>query len=123
MLKKLDETLPLAETSSLANADLAGRFYLACRGVLECGGLTPLCVSLSRSALQKPPTKPGRLVSACRLAPAGLNAGRPRRQTNTEHGSPEPCRIRPTASWTFEPGAGHLERVDSSQSNHTAPES
>ena len=33
MLKKLDETLPLAETSSLANADLAGRFYLASRGV------------------------------------------------------------------------------------------
>ena len=26
-------SLPLAETSSLANVDLAGRFYLACRGV------------------------------------------------------------------------------------------
>jgi hypothetical protein len=33
MLKKLDETLPLAESSGLANADLAGRFYLASRGV------------------------------------------------------------------------------------------
>ena len=33
MLKKLDETLPLAESSALANADLAGRFYLASRGV------------------------------------------------------------------------------------------
>ena len=52
MLKKLDETLPLAETSSLANADLAGRFYLASRGALECGGLTPLCVSLSCSRWQ-----------------------------------------------------------------------
>jgi hypothetical protein len=42
MLKKLDETLPLAESSGLANADLAGRFYLARRGVLECGDLSPL---------------------------------------------------------------------------------
>lgn len=33
MLKKLDETLPLAQASGLAEADLAGRFYLACRGV------------------------------------------------------------------------------------------
>jgi len=33
MLKKLDETLPLAESSGLANASMAGRFYLACRGV------------------------------------------------------------------------------------------
>ena len=33
MLKKLDETLPLAKLSGLASADLAGRFYLACRGV------------------------------------------------------------------------------------------
>ncbi len=38
MLKKLDESLPLAETSSPANAYLAGRFYLGSRGVLECGG-------------------------------------------------------------------------------------
>jgi hypothetical protein len=44
MLKKLDETLPLAETSNLANADLAGRFYLASRGVLECGDLSPLWI-------------------------------------------------------------------------------
>jgi len=33
MLKKLDKSLPLAETSSLANVDLASRFYPACRGV------------------------------------------------------------------------------------------
>lgn len=33
MLKKLDDSLPLAETSNLAAPDLAGRFYLACRGV------------------------------------------------------------------------------------------
>ena len=33
MLKKLDETLPLADLSGLAEPDLAGRFYLACRGV------------------------------------------------------------------------------------------
>jgi hypothetical protein len=33
MLKRLDETLPLAELSGLAEAELAGRFYLACRGV------------------------------------------------------------------------------------------
>ena len=33
MLKRLDQTLPLAESSVLASADLAGRFYLACRGV------------------------------------------------------------------------------------------
>ncbi|QDU92329.1 TniB family NTP-binding protein [Lignipirellula cremea] len=33
MLKRLDQTLPLAEESQLADPDLAGRFYLACRGV------------------------------------------------------------------------------------------
>ena len=33
MLKKLDDTLPLAEVSGLATAELAGRCYLACRGV------------------------------------------------------------------------------------------
>ena len=33
MLKKLDDTLPLAEASNLASTELAGRFYLACRGV------------------------------------------------------------------------------------------
>jgi len=33
MLKKLDGLLPLAESSNLAEADLAGRIYLACRGV------------------------------------------------------------------------------------------
>ena len=35
MLKKLDETLPLAELSGLAEPDWAGRFYLACRGVSD----------------------------------------------------------------------------------------
>jgi hypothetical protein len=33
MLRKLDDTLPLAEPSGLAGPDLAGRFYLACRGI------------------------------------------------------------------------------------------
>ena len=33
MLKRLDESLPLAEVSGLAESELAGRFYLACRGV------------------------------------------------------------------------------------------
>ncbi len=33
MLKKLDDSLPLALDSGLAEAELAGRFYLACRGV------------------------------------------------------------------------------------------
>lgn len=33
MLKKLDDTIPLAETSGLATAELAGRFYLACHGI------------------------------------------------------------------------------------------
>ena len=33
MLKRLDDTLPLAEGSGLAEAGVAGRFYLACRGV------------------------------------------------------------------------------------------
>jgi Bacterial TniB protein len=33
MLKKLDTTLPLAESSDLADLELAGRIYLACRGV------------------------------------------------------------------------------------------
>ena len=33
MLKKLDETLPLAKTSQLADREIAGRLYLACRGV------------------------------------------------------------------------------------------
>lgn len=33
MLKKLDQTLPLAELSNLSDADLAGRCFLACRGV------------------------------------------------------------------------------------------
>ena len=33
MLKKLDDSLPLAKASGLAEQELAGRFYLACRGV------------------------------------------------------------------------------------------
>jgi len=33
MLKRLDATLPLAETSGLAEPESAGRFYLACRGI------------------------------------------------------------------------------------------
>ncbi|MCA9091020.1 MAG: TniB family NTP-binding protein [Planctomycetaceae bacterium] len=33
MLKKLDQSLPLLNESNLAAPDLAGRFYLACRGV------------------------------------------------------------------------------------------
>ena len=33
MLKRLDESLPLADLSGLAEPELAGRFYLACRGV------------------------------------------------------------------------------------------
>jgi hypothetical protein len=35
MLKKLDETLPLAKTSGLADRETAGRLYLACRGVSD----------------------------------------------------------------------------------------
>ena len=35
MLKKLDETLPLAKTSNLADREIAGRLYLACRGVSD----------------------------------------------------------------------------------------
>jgi hypothetical protein len=33
MLKKLDDTLPLTESSNLASAETAARCYLACRGV------------------------------------------------------------------------------------------
>lgn len=33
MLKRLDATLPLAESSGLAEAETAGRFYVACRGI------------------------------------------------------------------------------------------
>ena len=33
MLKKLDQTLPLAELSNLSDAEIAGRCYLACRGI------------------------------------------------------------------------------------------
>jgi hypothetical protein len=33
MLKKLDQSLPLAEESELSEPELAGRFYLACRGI------------------------------------------------------------------------------------------
>jgi hypothetical protein len=33
MLKRLDESLPLAEVSGLAEPEMAGRFYLASRGV------------------------------------------------------------------------------------------
>ena len=33
MLKKLDQTLPLAKSSDLAEPETAGRLYLACRGV------------------------------------------------------------------------------------------
>jgi hypothetical protein len=33
MLKRLDAALPLAESSNLAAADVAGRFFLACRGI------------------------------------------------------------------------------------------
>ena len=51
MLKKLDESLPLAETSSLANADLAGRFYLACRGVPDY--LMTLVRGAAAEALQR----------------------------------------------------------------------
>jgi hypothetical protein len=35
MLKKLDDSLPLAESSELSAPDLAGRFFLACRGVSD----------------------------------------------------------------------------------------
>ena len=35
MLKKLDDSLPLAESSELSTPDLAGRFFLACRGVSD----------------------------------------------------------------------------------------
>lgn len=33
MLKKLDDSLPLSKSSGLADAETAGRLYLACRGV------------------------------------------------------------------------------------------
>ena len=33
MLKKLDETLPLAGDSKLSEQEMAGRLYLACRGI------------------------------------------------------------------------------------------
>src|SRR3569623_1101037 len=33
MLKRLDSALPLAKPSNLADHELAGRFYLACRGI------------------------------------------------------------------------------------------
>jgi hypothetical protein len=33
MLKRLDDTLPLAEAAGLAGPELAGRLYLACRGI------------------------------------------------------------------------------------------
>ena len=51
MLKRLDETLPLAESSGLANADLAGRFYLASRGVLDY--LMTLVRGAAAEALQR----------------------------------------------------------------------
>jgi len=51
MLKKLDETLPLAESSGLANADLAGRFYLASRGVPDY--LMTLVRGAAAEALQR----------------------------------------------------------------------
>jgi len=35
MLKKLDATLPLVKQSGLAEPDMAGRFFLACRGVSD----------------------------------------------------------------------------------------
>ncbi len=35
MLKRLDESLPLADLSGLAEPELAGRIYLACRGVSD----------------------------------------------------------------------------------------
>ena len=45
MLKRLDESLPLADLSGLAEPELAGRFYLACRGVPD------YLMTLIRSAL------------------------------------------------------------------------
>lgn len=33
MLQKLDDAIPLAQPSGLAGADMAGRIYLACRGI------------------------------------------------------------------------------------------
>jgi Bacterial TniB protein len=35
MLKKLDASLPLAQESEFASPELAGRFYLACRGISD----------------------------------------------------------------------------------------
>ncbi len=35
MLKRLDGVLPLAESSGLAEPDMAGRLFLACRGVSD----------------------------------------------------------------------------------------
>jgi hypothetical protein len=51
MLKKLDDTLPLAEGSDLAEPDLAGRFYLACRGVPDY--LMTLLRGAVREAIQR----------------------------------------------------------------------
>ncbi|MCE9555401.1 MAG: TniB family NTP-binding protein [Planctomycetes bacterium] len=45
MLKRLDDSLPLAECSQLANPETAGRIYLACRGVPD------YLMSLIRGAL------------------------------------------------------------------------
>lgn len=47
MLKKLDASLPLAKESKLAEADLAGRFFLATRGVPD------YLMTLVRSATQE----------------------------------------------------------------------
>lgn len=45
MLKRLDESFPLDEVSGLAEPEMAGRFYLACRGVPD------YLMTLARGAL------------------------------------------------------------------------
>ena len=51
MLKKLDDSLPLAKPSAIAERELAGRFYLACRGNSDY--LMTLIRGAVREALQR----------------------------------------------------------------------
>ena len=62
MLKKLDDSLPLAQASGLAEQDLAGRFYLACRGVPD------YLMTLVRGALAEALRRGGERIEMADLA-------------------------------------------------------
>lgn len=62
LLKRLDAALPLAESSDLADAETAGRFYLACRGIPD------YLMTLVRGGLAEALTRGGERIEPQDLA-------------------------------------------------------